>query len=1366
MPTNQDLVFKITVDPSGAVKGVGQVEDAFEGLQEESDDTSNALTELIKSMGGVGAGLVVMNQGLELATKAFDALIGPIKEVTQLFSIQERAEKRLANALKLNSEFTRQAMEDFKEFASELQNVSTQGDEVTLNMLANAKAIGISNDAAKELLTTSVDLAAAVDKDVQPVFEALLNTFKGEAGEVSKFAPELANLTKEALKNGEAIEILGEKFKGFAEENVKTFDGSLTQLMNSFGDLQETIGKTISDFFDLPGSFLTAKDLVEDLNSVLISLMPSIMEVRDFLVEFGSAVAEVFTEVADGINQSIDDIGLRDFVDQTMMLLDDLGNSASLTKILDFFRALLQAVNAIDFSRLIRESKVLLGALVAIASPAIIKGIIGIGAAFATTVAPVILLTAKIALITAGLITVASAVDIVIRNFESMGDILDASLTSLANTVQTTFLEMKESIGASIQELLQDVATATSAVLPSLSSSVSEAAKEIGDSLAETRKELDFLASDSEFQARRIEEAVADIDLGFVGTAFDEGKKFIKTFNEELDASVQTVKLAQQGLEDLNKELGKTGGNKGPKIVDKEAVAALRAARLETEALQLALGNIGQDAATIARAQTEFDQKRIDARKADLALQGKLNASLAKELDMQKELLGQITEANIALSQQEALRDLRQENLEAELQLANIGATTLQTIDNQLKMDMMRLDLKREQLRLQGVLTPELEKELRLQKELLEATSGARKEQASTPQIISPDQKSEIAALFGDATADFTAGITSALASFASPIEAFKGGVTAFADSLISFINFIPEMINKIADVFQALNEFPQKLIDSVQRLISEIGKVFKETIQNLIESIPTIVADIIQFVFEDLPDILVKLIEKLPTILIDGFLDRIPEIVTSLVKGLISSIPRLGAALMKALIKGAPRIAIAMVEVMAVEIPKAIIKGIMEGISAIADAVKSIFTGGTISFDTSQIEDTIANIGKTLQKATEDVFAVVDLEAAKRGFAQAKEISAAIDDATKRAVDLLRKVWQELRNAWLWVFNNILKPLLDGIREVWLFVWERIFQPMINALREVWLFVWERILQPAWEAIKAVFQFISDSILRPAWEAIRKVFEGVVGMITKAMDFAAKTLRSVFDFFVGAVKAVFNFVKNSIFEPIRSSLLSTFNTFRTIATKFIDSLRGAVNFVKSTFNNITEGFKIAFKVIFDTVFMPLLRAFSRLKDVVFKPIADLLKSPFDGLKNALNAIIGPFRDLANALKNFSPSIGGGGGGGGGFIESVGSALGFNEGGPVDMLGVGDTKNIKVRGGEFVMNPVGRQTIGDNALNAANAGRLAPMGQQGNQEFNISVTINEAQNVDGRALAEEVIEKIKNDSEVKGRFIMGTSGLR
>ena len=210
------------------------------------DNVSSKLNELKKRLGkNKSANLVTSLSGIAktfgLAISAIKQAGAAIKELNETALVQIKAEKQLETAAKNNPYLNAQSVSQLKNFASELQNIGTIGDEQLLPLMAQLAAAGRTQAEIQEIMSAALDVSASGVMSMESAVKNLNKTFSGLSGELGESVPQIKNLTKEQLKNGEAVKVIAKQYKGMAEETAKA-TGSGIQLSNAVGDLKEQLG--------------------------------------------------------------------------------------------------------------------------------------------------------------------------------------------------------------------------------------------------------------------------------------------------------------------------------------------------------------------------------------------------------------------------------------------------------------------------------------------------------------------------------------------------------------------------------------------------------------------------------------------------------------------------------------------------------------------------------------------------------------------------------------------------------------------------------------------------------------------------------------------------------------------------------------------------------------------------------------------------------------------------------------------------------------------------------------------------------------------------------------------------------------------
>ncbi|GEM_PF-6208817 len=184
-----------------------------------------------------------------LATGALTSALNGIKQfisgATDKFIEQDKAVTKLKFAIDGNI----QQLEQYKARAAEIQNQTVFGDESIIAVQAYGAALGLTQEQINKLVDASVQLSTVTGQDLKTSSEMLAKTYTGDVVRSLKvYIRDTGDLTKEQIKNGAVVDMIAEKYKGFAEAQALTSVGALQQLKNELGDTQERIGQHTIQF--------------------------------------------------------------------------------------------------------------------------------------------------------------------------------------------------------------------------------------------------------------------------------------------------------------------------------------------------------------------------------------------------------------------------------------------------------------------------------------------------------------------------------------------------------------------------------------------------------------------------------------------------------------------------------------------------------------------------------------------------------------------------------------------------------------------------------------------------------------------------------------------------------------------------------------------------------------------------------------------------------------------------------------------------------------------------------------------------------------------------------------------------------------
>ena len=267
---SKDINLKIKADSSNAEKGVNKVINSLNKLSKNKGITSVAK---------LGQAFTGAYRAINFGLKAINAANAAIKETTELYKKQAKAEKQLEVAAANNPYLSKNAVNDLKNYASELQKISTVGDEELIPMMAQLASAGRTQEEIQSIMSAALDVSASGMMSLDSAVTALNKTYSGSVGLLGNQISGLKGLTAEQLKNGKAVEVVAERFKGISEETAKA-TGTSEQLKNAWGDLKEELGEPIEKGIFAPFR-RSLTNAVNDTIEHIKNLKKSVKEVQD-----------------------------------------------------------------------------------------------------------------------------------------------------------------------------------------------------------------------------------------------------------------------------------------------------------------------------------------------------------------------------------------------------------------------------------------------------------------------------------------------------------------------------------------------------------------------------------------------------------------------------------------------------------------------------------------------------------------------------------------------------------------------------------------------------------------------------------------------------------------------------------------------------------------------------------------------------------------------------------------------------------------------------------------------------------------------------------------------------------------------------
>lgn len=205
------------------------------------DQASAPARAISSSLGGISTILTGLATA-GLVRKAFGTLVETLKEGTEAASAAETATARLTAALENGSPGATAFADQLLRQADALQKLGSVNAEAVQGVQALLANIGVQGSQLERATQASLDLSAALGISLDAAAAQVGRTVNGVTGRLGTLVPELKSLSDEALRAGDGIALLAERFAGSASAQAVTYANSINRLKEALEDTSEVIG--------------------------------------------------------------------------------------------------------------------------------------------------------------------------------------------------------------------------------------------------------------------------------------------------------------------------------------------------------------------------------------------------------------------------------------------------------------------------------------------------------------------------------------------------------------------------------------------------------------------------------------------------------------------------------------------------------------------------------------------------------------------------------------------------------------------------------------------------------------------------------------------------------------------------------------------------------------------------------------------------------------------------------------------------------------------------------------------------------------------------------------------------------------------
>ena len=302
MSTIGAINVKVSADTGNFDKGMQRARDTVATTSKEVDKGAGVFT---KYRGAITAAAT--------AAAAY-AASAAIRKIIQNTIEQERATAQLEQTLRSTGRYTPELSKQMQVFASQLQQVSTYGDEAILRSQALLLTFTqISGDVFPKAQQAILDVATAMQMDLKSaslqVGKALNDPILGVTAlsrSGIQFTEDQKDVIKSLVETGDVagaqaiiLKELETQFGGSAEAARNTLGGAIESLKNAFGDLLEGSGGNLTNTTESINNLTTrlndpkVKEGFDNIVNGALFVASALTDATVALSSFGTKIGEV-----------------------------------------------------------------------------------------------------------------------------------------------------------------------------------------------------------------------------------------------------------------------------------------------------------------------------------------------------------------------------------------------------------------------------------------------------------------------------------------------------------------------------------------------------------------------------------------------------------------------------------------------------------------------------------------------------------------------------------------------------------------------------------------------------------------------------------------------------------------------------------------------------------------------------------------------------------------------------------------------------------------------------------------------------------------------------------------------------------------
>lgn len=295
---------ELTLEQGEALKQLASLGRSLDSFADRSTNAAKKASSSFSTFGTTVAGVFAggaLLKAADLFLGAIASIPGAITDVVKAGIEAEEVNRRFEQSLVLVGEAGTEAAKSLSDAVQEVSRLAGVEDEAVSASATFALNLGATAEQAEKIIRTAADVSSAIGVDFNTAVQQLSQTLEGSSGRLSKIDGDIKGLSEEALRSGAAIDILAQKFSGFAALNAGNLSVQLSNVGIAAGNLEEAIGAAIQASPALRGLVTTIGETINSLTRFFEENRGQITQFTDTLINGFVKTAEVSAVFADAV---------------------------------------------------------------------------------------------------------------------------------------------------------------------------------------------------------------------------------------------------------------------------------------------------------------------------------------------------------------------------------------------------------------------------------------------------------------------------------------------------------------------------------------------------------------------------------------------------------------------------------------------------------------------------------------------------------------------------------------------------------------------------------------------------------------------------------------------------------------------------------------------------------------------------------------------------------------------------------------------------------------------------------------------------------------------------------------------------------